>query len=129
GGFRVQGRTEEDAERVLADALAVQEAGAFCIVLEGMPSPVAAEITARLEIPTIGIGAGVDCDGQVLVCNDLLGLDLSFQPKFVKRYAELQTTVVDAISAYAADVRSRAFPAPEHGFAMSRAPVRLAKLY
>ncbi len=116
GGFRVQGRGDADAERVVADALAVADAGAFCLVLEGIPSPVAAEITSRVAIPTIGIGAGSSCDGQVLVCNDLLGFDGSFQPKFVKRYAELEAPIVDAFRRYAADVRSGSFPADEHGF-------------
>lgn len=129
GGFRVQGRTEEAADQVVADAIAVAEAGAFCVVLEGMPSLVARQITQRLDVPTIGIGAGPDCDGQVLVCNDVLGMDLSFRPKFVKRYAELQTHIIDAVGAYAQEVRGHVFPGTEHGFSMTRAPVKLAKLY
>ena len=116
--------------------LAVQEAGAFCLVLEGLPAPLAARITAALEIPTIGIGAGPACDGQVLVCNDLLGLDLSFKPRFVKRYAELQHDVIDAVGAYAAEVRAGVFPADEHSFGVQRRAVgdspdddRIVKLY
>jgi 3-methyl-2-oxobutanoate hydroxymethyltransferase len=128
GGFRVQGRSDADAERLIADALAVQEAGAFCLVLEGIPRDVAAEITERLDIPTIGIGAGPDCDGQVLVCNDLLGMDLSFQPKFVKRFARLEQVAVDALQTYATEVRDGTFPGPEHCFHRKR-PARIAKLY
>jgi 3-methyl-2-oxobutanoate hydroxymethyltransferase len=130
GGFRVQGRTEDDAERVLADALAVEEAGAFLVVLEGIPSELAAEITARLEIPTIGIGAGPECDGQVLVVNDVLGMDLSFEPKFVKRYARLEEVASAAIGSFASEVRSGAFPGPEHQFHAKRAtPAKIARLY
>jgi 3-methyl-2-oxobutanoate hydroxymethyltransferase len=129
GGFRIQGRTEEAAERVIRDALAVEEAGAFCLVLEGIPSDVAAEITARLEIPTIGIGAGPHCSGQVLVCNDILGMDLSFAPKFVKRYARLQETATEAFEQFAAEVRAGDFPGPEHSFKRKGAPRKVAKLY
>ena len=129
GGFRVQGRTADDAERVMEDAVAVEQAGAFCLVLEGIPEELAARITARLSIPTIGIGAGASCDGQVLVSNDLLGMNLSFKPKFVKRYAELEMVMVDALQRYAGEVRGRQFPTDEHAFHMARAPVRLAKLY
>jgi len=129
GGFRVQGRRDDDAQRLISDALAVQEAGAFCLVLEGIPTELAAEITARLDIPTVGIGAGPDCDGQVLVCNDLLGLDLSFKPKFVKRFAELQHAAVGAFEAYAREVREGTFPDAEHSFHRKRPTPRLAKLY
>lgn len=129
GGFRIQGRTDETAEQVIRDAIAVEQAGAFCVVLEGMPSDVAAEITERLAIPTIGIGAGVSCDGQVLVCNDILGMDLSFAPKFVKRYARFEETAVGAFKAYADEVRTGVFPGPEHSFKRKRAPAKLAKLY
>jgi 3-methyl-2-oxobutanoate hydroxymethyltransferase len=128
GGFKVQGRTDSGAEQVMADALAVAEAGAFCIVLEGIPAGLAEEVTAQLSIPTIGIGAGPICDGQVLVCNDLLGMDLSFKPKFVKRYANLQDTIVDAVSQYASEVREGAFPGPEHCFTR-KGPRRIAKVY
>jgi len=128
GGFRVQGRTPDDAERVVEDALAVEQAGAFMVVLEAIPAPLAAEITARLAIPTIGIGAGVACDGQVLVCNDLLGLDLSFEPRFVKRFARLEEIVVGAMEAYAAEVRAGTFPGPEHAFEGRQKP-KIARLY
>jgi 3-methyl-2-oxobutanoate hydroxymethyltransferase len=115
GGYKVVGRAEE-AEKVMADARACQEAGAFSIVLEKVPMGLAGKITESLSIPTIGIGAGVDCDGQVLVIDDMLGLFTDFRPKFVKRYAELGKTADQAIAAFAAEVRSRAFPAAEHSF-------------
>ena len=116
GGYKVVGRDAE-ADRVLADALAVQAAGAFAVVLEKVPVALAGRITGALTIPTIGIGAGVDCDGQVLVVDDMLGLFTEFRPKFVKRYAELGSTADAAIASYAAEVRARQFPAVEHGFA------------
>ena len=116
GGYKVVGR-EDEADRVMADALAVQAAGAFAVVLEKVPMGLAGRITEALEIPTIGIGAGAACDGQVLVIDDMLGLFTEFRPKFVKRYAELGKTADEAIAAYAADVRARAFPAAEHAFA------------
>jgi 3-methyl-2-oxobutanoate hydroxymethyltransferase len=115
GGYKVVGRADE-AEKVMADARAVEDAGAFSVVLEKVPEGLAARITQSLAIPTIGIGAGVRCDGQVLVVDDMLGLFTDFRPKFVKRYAELGTAADEAIAAYAADVRSRAFPAAEHSF-------------
>lgn len=115
GGYKVVGRGEE-AEKVMADARAIEEAGAFSVVLEKVPEGLAARITQSLTIPTIGIGAGVRCDGQVLVVDDMLGLFTDFRPKFVKRYAELGKAADEAIAAYAADVRSRAFPAAEHSF-------------
>ncbi|WP_298495215.1 3-methyl-2-oxobutanoate hydroxymethyltransferase [uncultured Maritimibacter sp.] len=115
GGYKVQGRGADRA-RVLADARAVAEAGAFSVVLEKVPAGLAAEITASLAIPTVGIGAGVECDGQVLVVDDMLGLFDAFKPKFVKRYASLATDARAAIAAYAAEVRERRFPAPEHIF-------------
>ncbi len=115
GGYKVVGRAEE-AEKVMADARAVEEAGAFSVVLEKVPEGLAARITQALSIPTIGIGAGVRCDGQVLVVDDMLGLFTDFRPKFVKRYAELGKLADEAIADYAAEVRSRAFPAAEHSF-------------
>lgn len=115
GGYKVVGRAGE-AEKVMADAKAVEDAGAFSVVLEKVPEGLAGRITAELAIPTIGIGAGVKCDGQVLVVDDMLGLFTDFRPKFVKRYAELGKAADAAIAAYAADVRSRAFPAAEHSF-------------
>ncbi len=129
GGFKVQGRTEEAARQVLEDAQAVQDAGAFCVVLEGIPTPVAQMVSEALHVPTIGIGAGPHCDGQVLVCNDLLGMDLSFKPKFVKRYASLQTTIVDAVQRYGHEVRAGVFPDAAHAFSMRKAPTKLKKLY
>lgn len=128
GGFRVQGRSEDEAERVLRDALAVEQAGAFCLVLEGIPTDVAGEITSRLDIPTIGIGAGELCDGQVLVINDLLGMNLDFKPKFAKHYARLEETILEAVGAYAGEVRSGAFPDAAHSFTR-KGPRKLAKLY
>jgi 3-methyl-2-oxobutanoate hydroxymethyltransferase len=116
GGYKVVGRDGE-ADRVMADALAVQAAGAFAVVLEKVPVNLAARITKTLDIPTIGIGAGVDCDGQVLVVDDMLGMFTDFRPKFVKRYADLGNLADEAIANYAAEVRARTFPAPEHGFA------------
>ncbi len=116
GGYRIQGKAEAQRARLLDDAQAVQEAGAFAVVLEGMPADLAAEITARLAIPTIGIGAGVRCDGQVLVMQDLLGLFDEFRPKFVKRFAELAKSVADAVTAYSDAVRGGTFPGKEHSF-------------
>jgi len=116
GGFRVQGRTEEAAEHVFSEALAVAAAGAYAIVLEGIPSDLAARITAALDIPTIGIGAGPACDGQVLVSYDLLGLTADLRPKFVKRYDEWFTRGIDAAQRFCAEVRSGAFPSAEYAF-------------
>jgi 3-methyl-2-oxobutanoate hydroxymethyltransferase len=115
GGYKVVGR-EAEADRVLQDGLAVEAAGAFAVVLEKVPASLAGRLTQALSIPTIGIGAGVDCDGQVLVVDDMLGTFTEFRPRFVHRYAELGQTADAAIAAYAADVRARRFPAPEHGY-------------
>jgi len=115
GGYRVQGRGE-DADRIRRDAVAVAGAGAFAVVLEKLPEALAREITASLAIPTIGIGASVHCDGQVLVVDDMLGLFTGFRPRFVRRYAELGAEVDRAIAAYAGDVRARRFPGPDHVF-------------
>ena len=116
GGYKVVGRDDE-AAGVMADAEAVAAAGAFAVVLEKVPVGLSARITQGLTIPTIGIGAGAQCDGQVLVVDDMLGMFTEFRPKFVKRYAELGTAADQAIAAYAEDVRAHRFPAPEHGFA------------
>jgi 3-methyl-2-oxobutanoate hydroxymethyltransferase len=116
GGYRVQGRDPETAERLRADARALEEAGAFAVVLELVPAPLAAEITAALAIPTIGIGAGPQCDGQVLVLHDMLGLNEQFAPKFLKHYATLADDVRAAVRAYADDVRAGRYPGPEHSF-------------
>ncbi|RWD96757.1 MAG: 3-methyl-2-oxobutanoate hydroxymethyltransferase, partial [Mesorhizobium sp.] len=115
GGYRIQGRGE-DAERILRDATAVAEAGAFAVVLEKIPEALARLITQQVAIPTIGIGASSACDGQILVVDDMLGLFGVFQPRFVKRYAELGSDAEAAITAYAKDVRERRFPALEHVF-------------
>ncbi len=115
GGFRVQGRGEQGRARVIEDALAVEAAGAFAVVLEGVPSSLAAEITARLAIPTIGIGAGLDCDGQVLVMHDLLGLSDS-TPGFAKQYANLGSLASQAARSFADEVLNGKFPDPEHSY-------------
>ena len=115
GGYRVQGRGD-DAERLIDDALALQAAGAFSVVLEMVPAPVAAQVTKALDIPTIGIGAGPDTDAQVLVWTDMAGLNGGKPPRFVKRYADLRGTLLAAATAYADDVRGGTFPAPEHSF-------------
>ncbi len=112
GGFKVQ----RDADELLADAHAVEHAGAFSMVVEGVPTEVGAKVTAAVGVPTIGIGAGPHCDGQVLVWHDLLGLYDAMRPKFVKRYAELGTLAKDAVAAYCDEVRAGTFPAAEHGF-------------
>ena len=116
GGFKVQGRDAENAQRILDDARALEAAGCYAVVLEGVPVELARMITETLSIPTIGIGAGVECDGQVLVIYDLLGMFDDFVPKFVKQYAQLGTSVVDAVAAYRDEVRAGAFPAEEHTF-------------
>jgi 3-methyl-2-oxobutanoate hydroxymethyltransferase len=119
GGFKTQGKTAEAARRLVDDAHALEDAGCMSIVLEAIPAPVAARITAELSIPTIGIGAGPDCDGQVLVYHDLLGLTEGHLPRFVKRYANLSREIRDALEAYAADVRAGTFPGDEHTYSMS----------
>jgi 3-methyl-2-oxobutanoate hydroxymethyltransferase len=118
GGFRAQGRTAAKARELLEDARTLEQAGCFSLVLEAVPAPVAARITRALSIPTIGIGSGRDCDGQVLVYHDLLGLYEGKAPRFVKRYAELAPLIQDALERYAADVRSGAFPAGEHTYSI-----------
>jgi len=118
GGYKAQGRTAARARKMLADALALQEAGCYALVLEAVPTPVAARITEALAIPTIGIGAGPHCDGQVLVYHDLLGLTEGHTARFVKRYADLATVIRDALAAFAADVRSGAYPEERHTYGM-----------
>ncbi|PWU19290.1 MAG: 3-methyl-2-oxobutanoate hydroxymethyltransferase [Candidatus Rokuibacteriota bacterium] len=118
GGFKTQGKTAAAARRLVADAHALEDAGCMSIVLEAIPAPVAERITADLAVPTIGIGAGPHCDGQVLVYHDLLGLTEGHLPRFVKRYANLSREIRDALEAYAADVRSGSFPGEEHTYAM-----------
>ena len=119
GGFKTQGKTATAARQLLVDAHALEDAGCMSIVLEAIPAPVAARITEELAIPTIGIGAGPDCDGQVLVYHDLLGLTEGHLPRFVKRYASLSREIRDALEAYAADVRAGTFPGEEHTYSMS----------
>jgi 3-methyl-2-oxobutanoate hydroxymethyltransferase len=119
GGFRVQGKTDEAAERIVADAIALEQAGAYAIVLEAMPADVASRVTRAVSVPTIGIGAGRGCDGQVLVCTDLLGMSRGHTPKFVKRFAELGDAVVAATRAYVGEVRAGTFPAREHEYPTS----------
>jgi len=119
GGFRAQGKTEDGARRILADAEAVAAAGAFAIVVEGTMEPLAREITKRVPVPTIGIGASPECDGQILVTEDVIGLFDEFTPKFAKRYAEVGTAISEAVASYATDVRARRFPGPEHCFGVS----------
>jgi len=118
GGFKAQGRTAEKARRLVAEAIALEEAGCFALVLEAVPSPVATRITRTLTIPTIGIGAGAGCDGQVLVYHDLLGLYDARAPRFVKRYAALADEIRAALEKYAEDVRAGRFPEEQHGYSM-----------
>lgn len=116
GGYHVQGRSAEDAAALLADAKALQDAGAFCIVLECVPCQLAKQITEALEIPTIGIGAGADCDGQVQVLADTIGFFTEFIPKHAKRYADLGSAMTNALQEYVADVKNRTFPTEENSF-------------
>jgi 3-methyl-2-oxobutanoate hydroxymethyltransferase len=125
GGFKAQGRSAAKAVRLYEDALALEAAGCFSIVLEAVPAPVAARITEALEIPTIGIGAGSGCDGQVLVWHDLLGLYEGTPPRFVRQYADLAPLIRDAVARYAADVRDGAFPEQKHTYAMSEEELAL----
>ena len=120
GGYRVQGKTYLDARQIKRDAKELQKSGVFAIVLEGIPCELASEITQEVKVPTIGIGAGADCDGQILVLNDLLGLTTDFIPKFVKRYAELSRLVESAVSDYIGEVRDGQFPGEEHVYHMKK---------
>jgi 3-methyl-2-oxobutanoate hydroxymethyltransferase len=126
GGFKIQGREAGAAERLVADARALEEAGCYAIVLEGIPSEIARRITEAVGVPTIGIGAGNDCDGQVLVVYDLLGMNDSFKPRFVRRYEHLATRIRTAVDAFVADVRDGAFPSDEESFFLeaARRPTR-----
>ena len=116
GGFKVQGKSEQAAKKLLADAKAVEEAGAVAVVLECVPAKLAELITKQLRVPTIGIGAGADCDGQVLVYQDMLAMFGDFKPKFVKQFAQIGDRMKEAFGKYIEDVKSGAFPAPEHTF-------------
>ncbi len=116
GGYRVQGKHQEQADRLFEDAVAVEESGAFAVVLEGIPQKLASRISAKLSIPTIGIGAGPGCDGQVLVLHDILGLCEKYSPKFVKKYADVKAVIADAVNAYITEVKSGEFPTDAHSF-------------
>lgn len=130
GGFKVQGKSAQAARQLIDDALALEAAGCFSIVLEAIPAPLAKHITGRLAIPTIGIGAGPDCDGQVLVIHDLVGLYDRFTPKFVKQYARINEPVGEALRQYREEVQNRAFPTAAHSFTMKAEEMdRLLKLY
>jgi 3-methyl-2-oxobutanoate hydroxymethyltransferase len=120
GGFKMQGRGGEAAAKIIADARAVADAGAYAIVLEAIPPDVAAQVTAAVGVPTIGIGAGAGCDGQVLVCTDLLGMSRGHAPKFAKHFAEIGDAIVEATSRYVAEVRTGTFPSAEHAFKPNR---------
>lgn len=116
GGFRIQGKSTEAAQKIIDDAKAIQEAGAFAVVLEGIPAKLAALITKQLTIPTIGIGAGKECDGQVLVYQDMLGMFSDFTPKFVKKFADLGDIMKDAFKRYREEIQNGTFPGPEHEY-------------
>ena len=126
GGYVVQGRSEEKAQKLITDARALEEAGCYAIILEMMPADLAAEITASVEIPVIGIGAGKGCDGQVLVCYDLLGMNPDFSPKFVKKYLDLGVAIREAVTKYRDEVKGGTFPGPEHSFSSSPGPAKPA---
>jgi len=119
GGFKVQGKSFEAAKSLIEDAKALEDAGCFSIVLEAIPSPIAKIITEKVSIPTIGIGAGIDCDGQVLVIHDLIGLFERFTPKFVKQYAKISDDILSAVSRYKSDVENMKFPEEKHSFSMN----------
>ncbi|HBX77772.1 MAG TPA: 3-methyl-2-oxobutanoate hydroxymethyltransferase [Acidimicrobiaceae bacterium] len=129
GGFKVQGKNSQAALQLVADAKALQHAGCFALVLEGIPSEVASLITNSVDIPTIGIGAGKDCDGQVLVSHDLLGIQDRMLPKFVRRYADVKSISVAAISEFAADVRSGEFPSPAESYQLESSEAEAIALY
>jgi 3-methyl-2-oxobutanoate hydroxymethyltransferase len=118
GGFKVQGKSVDQAKRVVDDAIALEDAGAFALILEAIPRQLAAIITQKVKIPTVGIGGGLDCDGQVLVLHDMVGLFRRFTPKFVKVYADVYSVQVDAVKRFVADVQGAKFPAEEHTFSM-----------
>jgi 3-methyl-2-oxobutanoate hydroxymethyltransferase len=119
GGYKIKGRTDETIAALMADALAVEKAGAFSVVIEGTIEAVAADISHRIAIPTIGIGASGDCDGQILVIDDMVGLTVDRVPKFVKEYADLRSVIAQAAEQYASEVRNRTFPGPAHVFSGS----------
>ncbi|EGL82245.1 3-methyl-2-oxobutanoate hydroxymethyltransferase [Caldalkalibacillus thermarum TA2.A1] len=127
GGYKVQGKDEEAAKKIIADAKALEAAGVFAIVLECVPAALAKYISEQIQVPTIGIGAGADCDGQVLVFHDLVGFGSDIQPKFVKQYAQIGRAVVDAVRQYVEEVRQRRFPTDDHSYQADEAVV--ARLY
>ena len=130
GGFKVQGKSAQAGRQLIEDAIALEDAGCFSIVLEAIPAPLAEHITGRIAIPTIGIGAGPGCDGQVLVIHDLVGLYDRFTPKFVKQYARLSDTIAAALAQYKTEVESRAFPGEAHSFTMKSEEMdKLLQLY
>ena len=130
GGFKVQGKSAQAGRQLIEDAIALEDAGCFSIVLEAIPAPLAEHITGRIAIPTIGIGAGPGCDGQVLVIHDLVGLYDRFTPKFVKQYARLSDTIATALAQYKTEVESRAFPGEAHSFTMKSEEMdKLLQLY
>jgi 3-methyl-2-oxobutanoate hydroxymethyltransferase len=129
GGFKVQGREQGGREKLVADALALEEAGVYAIVLEAIPADIAREITECLTIPTIGIGAGVACDGQVLVGYDMLGMDETFKPRFVRRFATLGTAIKDAVGQYVNEVRGSTFPSDAESFAVTEKQAAQSPLY
>lgn len=124
GGYRVQGKNYLDARQIKKDAVDLQKAGVFALVLEGMPMELAAEITSQLDIPTIGIGAGAHCDGQILVTQDMLGMNLDFAPKFVKKYSEMGTAIRSAVQGYVGEVQSGAFPDKAHSYHLKKEKLR-----
>jgi 3-methyl-2-oxobutanoate hydroxymethyltransferase len=126
GGFKVQGKSEEAADRIQRDALALQQAGAFSLVLEGIPADLGRQVTRALDIPTIGIGAGVNCDAQVLVIQDMLGLSGARVPKFVKRFADLRGEMTRAVGEYIAEVEAGSFPGAEHSYGVGASAPREA---
>ena len=126
GGYVVQGRDEDAARKILEDAIALERAGCYALVLEGVPLELARQVSQRLSIPTIGIGAGQHCDGQVLVCYDLLGMNPGFKPKFVKRYADLHGSITEAVGTFFSEVRAGTFPDEAHSFkSKTPTPIRL----
>ncbi|MFH2046133.1 MAG: 3-methyl-2-oxobutanoate hydroxymethyltransferase [Pseudomonadota bacterium] len=127
GGFKVQGKSFEAALALVEDAKALEDAGCFSIVLEAIPSPIAKIITESISIPTIGIGAGIDCDGQVLVTHDLIGLFDKFTPKFVKQYAKISDIIFSSVSQYKSDVENLQFPEEKHGFSMNQQEIEKLK--
>ncbi len=129
GGYKVQGKSESAARELIADAIALAEAGVFAIVLECVPSMLARMITEQIAVPTIGIGAGPDCDGQVLVFHDVLGLHYGRQPKFVRRYASLADSATDALQQFFADVQSGSFPSDAESYRLDEETARALRLF